>query len=69
MAEENYVIGGSRLAGLWNRRVPPMMCAVFGMAGRILDGRTYDAMPSRVSNPVPSTKEWMAMIEQVKVRT
>ena len=35
-------------------------------AGRILHGFTYDAMPSRVDNPVPLKKERLAMIEQVK---
>jgi hypothetical protein len=32
-------------------------------AGRTLQGSTYDAMPPRMNNPVPSKKERLAMIE------
>jgi hypothetical protein len=39
--------------GGWNKKA----------AGRILDGRTYDEMPVRASNPVPNRKERLAMIE------
>lgn len=44
--------------GGWNKK----------SAGRILEGRTYDEMPSKANNPVPEKKERLAMIEQVKAR-
>jgi hypothetical protein len=34
-------------------------------AGRDLDGRTYDAMPPRVSNPVPLRAARLAMIAEI----
>ena len=34
--------------------------------GRKLDGRTYDEMPERVSNPVAHKRDRLAMIEQVE---
>ena len=34
-------------------------------AGRILDGRTYDAMPPRVNKSDPIRKERMAMIDVI----
>ena len=37
--------------GGWNKKA----------AGRILEGRTYDEMPPRVSHPVPEKKERLAM--------
>ncbi len=43
--------------GGWNKKA----------AGRMLAGRTYDEMPSRVQNSVPGRKERLAMIEQVRV--
>lgn len=44
--------------GGWNKKA----------AMRILDGRTYDEMPVRVQNPVPTRMGRLAMIEQVKAR-
>ncbi|MSU78342.1 MAG: DUF5131 family protein, partial [Gemmataceae bacterium] len=41
--------------GGWNKKA----------AGRILDGRTYDQMPPRVTTPVPSKKERMAMVDVI----
>ena len=37
-------------------------------AGRELDGRTYDAMPTRRAGPAVTRQERMAMIEQVEKR-
>jgi protein gp37 len=34
-------------------------------AGRILDGSTYDEMPARVQNPVPSKKDRLAMMDVI----
>lgn len=42
--------------GGWNKK----------KAGRLLEGRTCDEMPTRVQNPVPDRKERLAMVEQVK---
>ena len=42
--------------GGWNKK----------KAGRILDGRTYDEMPGRATNPVPSRMDRMAMMVQVQ---
>ncbi len=35
-------------------------------AGRELDGRTYDDMPARVAREVPSTRQRLIMIDQVR---
>jgi protein gp37 len=42
--------------GGWNKK----------KAGRLLEGRTCDEMPTRVQNPVPDRKERLAMIEQLE---
>ncbi len=42
--------------GGWNKKA----------AGRLLQGRTWDEMPARTSNPVPQKKDRLAMIEQVQ---
>ena len=66
---------GGRVGVVAPRSVPPGRCAVLLQAmGRLeqegggphLEGRTYDEMPPRTSNPVPGRKERLAMIEQVK---
>ena len=31
----------------------------------VIDGRTFDEMPSRMSNPEPSKKERLAMIDMI----
>lgn len=42
--------------GGWNKKA----------AGRLLKGRTFDEMPTRVLNPVPVRKERLVLIEQVR---